>query len=201
MSSVLVQPSFFHSTINTVEDALRISMPSKKGQNNALLFKLARAILTLTRKGQHFEQAELDAIFDSWYKRAHEFLREGQTKEAYYLEFLNACQRAKYPLGSAKIAEAWENAKSQPLPEEAKKFEDQGLRLLVAFLKQMQIQAGQKPFYITYRDCAALIGHPSHTTVVKWFGALTQLKYIRVAEAGNETRATRYLYIWCKGSA
>jgi Bifunctional DNA primase/polymerase, N-terminal len=187
----------FHSTINTIEDALRVSMPNKKGENNSCLFKLARAIKTLElKKGEKFGLAQLESVFDEWCVRSQKFLRDGQGREEYYLEFMNACQRAKYPLGAVRVAEAWERAKSQPLPSEAMKFENPKIRLLIAFLKEMQVMAGTEPFFITLRDCAALLQQDSHTTVDKWIGALTQLGYVKVAQRGNERKATRYLYVW-----
>lgn len=186
----------FYSSISTVEDAVRVSMPSKKRENNACLFKLARAVKTLEVKGQTFDLPKLEVVFDRWYTQAHKFLREDQTKEDYYLEFMNACQRAKFPLGGAMVAEAWGKATSQPLPPEAKKWTNPKLQLLVALLKQMQAMKGAGPFFITLRDCAALLGCNSHTTVDTWMGALAKLSYIRVAEPGNERRATRYRYVW-----
>ena len=194
-STYKVHPGF-HSTINSIDDALRVSMPNKKRENNACLFKLARAIKTLEVKGQTFDLPKLEAVFNQWHTQALEFLREGQTKEDYYLEFMNACQRAKFPLGGEWVAAAWEQAKLRPLPAEAMRFENPDMRLLIAFLKQMQEVRGAEPFFITYRDCAALLGHKTHATVATWLGALVKLKYIRVPQPGNERQATRYFYIW-----
>jgi hypothetical protein len=186
----------FHSTINSIEDALRVSMPNKKRENNALLFKLARAIKTLEVKGEKFDLARLESIFSEWHRRSEKFLREGQSREEYYLEFMNACERAKFPLGGVKVAEAWEKANSQPLPSEAMRFENPKLCLFVAFLKQLQEMAGAEPFFLTSRDGAHFLQLESHSIVDKWFGALRKLGYIKVAQPGNEHRATRYFYIW-----
>jgi len=186
----------FHSPINCIEDTLRVSIPNKKRENNALLFKLARAIKTLEVKGENFDLPQLESIFDEWYKRSREFLRDGQTREEYFVEFMNACERAKFPLGGAKVAEAWAKAESQPPPSEAMKFENPKIRLLIAFLKELQVMAGTQPFFITLRDCAALLHQESHSTVDKWIGALRKLGYIKVAKPGNERHASRYFYIW-----
>ena len=175
---------------------MRVSMPKMKRQNNALLFKLARAIKTVEKKGEKFDLAQLDTVFDVWYGQAKEFLKDGQTKEEYYMEFMNACEKAKFPLGGVKVAEAWAKAKSQPLPSEAMKFENPKIRLLIAFLKELQVMAGTQPFFITLRDCAALLHQESHSTVDKWIGALRKLGYIKVAKPGNERHASRYFYIW-----
>ena len=112
------------------------------------------------------------------------------------MEFMNARKRAKYPFGGEKVGKAWAKANSQPLPKEARDFENPKIQILVAFLKELQVMAGEEPFFITLRDCAALLQDVTHTTVAKWFGALMTLGYIMVAEPGNKHRATRYFYIW-----
>jgi hypothetical protein len=185
-----------HSLINCVEDALRVSMPHKKRENNACLFKLARAIKALEVKGERFDSPKLESVFDAWYRQSEKFLRDGRSREEYYLEFLYASEKARFPLGGVKLAEAWARAASQPLPSEATMWENPKLRLLIAFLKQLQETAGPEPFYITLRDCAAFLQQENHTTVFKWMAALTKLGYIKVAKPGNERQATRYFYIW-----
>ena len=186
-----------YPTINCVEDALRLCVPTKKHQNNALLFNLARAVKSVEAKqGKNFAPLELESIFDEWYNRAKKCLRDGQTREDYLIEFMNACEKAKFPLDGMKVAKAWEKANLQPLPSEALRFENPKLRLLTAFLKQLQVMAGTEPFFITMRDCAALLQIESHSTVDVMLGALRKMGYIRVAKAGNEHRATRYLYVW-----
>jgi hypothetical protein len=185
-----------HSLINCIEDALRVSMPHKKHENNACLFKLARAIKALEVKGEKFDSPKFESVFDAWFSQAKEFLRDGRSREDYYLEFMYACEKAKFPLGGVRVPEAWARATSQPLPREAMNWDNPKLRLLIAFLKQLQEMAGPEPFYITLRDCAAFLQQESHTTVFKWMAALTRLGYIKVAKPGNEHQATRYFYIW-----
>lgn len=189
----------FRSSINCIEDAVQVSLPSKKHENNNCLFTLARAIKTLEKKGQTFEPCQLQEVFEQWYVRSEQFLRDGQSKEEYYLEFMNAYQRAKFPLGGRRLSEAWERASSQPLPDEATKFQNPKLRLLIAFLKQLQLMAGDKPFYATSRDCAAFLEQKTHSTAYMWLGALTTMGYIKVVEPGNDHKATRYRYIWSDG--
>ena len=187
-----------HSLINSVEDALRVSIPDEMHQNNPRLFKLARAIKTLEAKGERFDSGKLESVFAEWYRRvrAKGLLRDGQSREEYLMEFMNACEKAKYPLGGVKVPTAWARATSQPLPDEAMKWENPKLRLLIAFLKQLQEMAGPDPFYITLRDCADFLELESHSTIDKWMGALRKLGYIKVDQPGNEHRATRYRYIW-----
>ena len=186
-----------YSPINCEEDALRESLPDKKHTSNACLFNLARAILTLVEvKGEKFTQARYDSMFEAWYGRAKQFLRDGQSREDYYMEFLYACEKAKWPLGGVQVGEAWERAKKQPLPSEALKWENPELGLLIAFLKELQVMAGQGNFYIGLRQLAFYLGHKNITTVAKWMVGLKRLGYVTADPRENARRATRYRYIW-----
>ena len=191
----------FIGGIQTVDDALRLAKPEKSHQNNDLLFKLARAIKTLEQKGGRFDQRSLENVFARWCEQARGFLRDGRSREEYFLEFMNAYRRAKFPLGGEVLIKAWEQARSRDIPAEALRFEHPDLRLLIAFLKQMQVLAGTEPFYVTQRYCAQLLGHDTHRKVEKWLGALEALEYIRATERGNSKRATRYRYVWPESEA
>jgi hypothetical protein len=143
-----------------------------------------------------------DEVFELWHQRAKQFLRPGHTKEEYYIEFMNACHRAKVPLGSQMVATAWERAKQNPLPLPAKAaaWENQERKLLLAFLREMQTAAGDNPFFVAggLRACAKLLGHQNHSTVEKWLGAFCQLKFLKAVKKGDSHHATRFRYLGCQ---
>jgi len=178
-----------------LEDAIRYSAPIRKQENNHLLFVLARGVKALEAQKDKFTPKQLREAFDRWYTGAFPFLRAEQTKEEYFVEFLNGYRRAKYPLGSKAIPQAWKSAQDEPLPAEAMQFENLKLRLLVALCRQLQILAGNKPFYLSSRVCQSLLEHESHTTAAKWLQSLCALQIIEEVEKGNTRRATRYRYL------
>ena len=108
--------------VHTLEDAVRCALPNQVHQNNHLLFVFARAVKALELQQSKFAPKELRGAFDQWHTEAAEFLRPGQTKEDYLIEFLNAYRLAKHPLGSAVIGKAWKLAQEQPLPPETLQF-------------------------------------------------------------------------------
>ena len=57
---------------------------------------------------------------------------------------MKACHRAKVPLGSSKVAAAWERAKQNllPLPPKVMAIQKPDFQLLCAFFREMQAGAG-----------------------------------------------------------
>ncbi len=76
--------------VRTLEDAIRYSAPTRKQQNNHLLFVLARGVKALEAQQDRFTPKQLREAFDRWYTGSLPFLRVEQTKEEYFMEFLNA---------------------------------------------------------------------------------------------------------------
>ncbi|MGH7868219.1 MAG: hypothetical protein ACREP9_11510 [Candidatus Dormibacteraceae bacterium] len=70
-----VQKSEFFSSVASIEDALRLSVPTAAHQSNHNLFVLARAVKTLEMQQASFQPAQLLSIFDRWHGRAKPFLR------------------------------------------------------------------------------------------------------------------------------
>lgn len=192
-ASVCVRAS---GTIKNLEDVLRLCVPTKVHENNNLLFQLARGVLNLERL-EHcvYSPSQLRAVFNEWYKRALPFLRSGQSRDAYLVEFMNAKKHATKPLGGNTIGEAWSLAQSEPLPPEAKMFDEECNQRLVALCFQLQRLNGDKPFYISTRDCQRHLGLDTPHEAAKLLTALQQMGIIELVEKGGARRATRYRYL------
>lgn len=176
----------------TLEEAVAESLPTRTGQNHKALFKLARALLNVPG----MNEAGRDLAFDRWYEASRQFLRESQTRDSYYLEFLDACASAEIPLG-ANLDKAVQAAIAAPTPLCALRFQDVQIRLLVSLCKELQSMAGAgQPFYLSCRTAARLLNHDCHTTVARWLSGLEQLKILFVVERGKSGthRATRFFY-------
>ena len=189
------------SSIKNVEDAVRHSLPSRVHQNNSRLFYFARGIKSVEKLQGEFTPDELRDAFNKWHSAAKPFLRPNLSKEDYFMEFLNAYRQAKYPLGGAAIPTAWKLAKDEPLPTEAGQFESRQRQLLVALCWQLQITAGQEPFFLSCRTCQELFEHKSHTTSAMWLQSFCALRIIKEIEKGTNRRASRYVYLSLLDSA
>jgi hypothetical protein len=111
------------------------------------------------------------------------------------LEFLNAYRKAKFPPGSRTLAKAWAPAQKATPPPEAMQFQNPELRLLVSLCRELQLEAGERPFYLASRTARKLLGHESHSTAALWLGAPVGLDILRIVEPGRMNRATRYFYL------
>lgn len=179
----------------TIDDAVQLAMPDNAHQNNDRLFILARAVKTLENQSGKFTPAQLRAVFSRWFQRATEFLRPEQTHDEYMTQFLNAYASAKIPLGEGVITQAWKQAQEKPLPPEAvENFEDQNLRLVVALCRELQIIAGQEPFYLSSRTVQRLTKQESHATAARWLSSFCVLKILDEVEKGKGVRASRYRF-------
>lgn len=181
--------------VESVEEAVEIALPSRIHRNNDKLFILARAVKTLELRSGKFTEQGLRGVFDEWFTRSADFLRPGQTKDEYLIEFLNAYASARTPLGADVISKAWKLAQENPLPPEAvEKFEDEEKRLAVALCRELQILAGEQPFFLSCRTLARLLNHDGHAKAARWLRAFCVLKILKESEKGKRDRASRYHY-------
>jgi hypothetical protein len=144
----------------TIADAVALAMPNRVHINNDCLFTLGRAVKRLeSNSGQTFTPAQLRDAFMEWHRHALPFLRKELSRDDYKIQFMNAYQSAKIPLGEDGVKMAWKRAQENPLPPEAiNHFEDADKRLLVALCRELQIIHGQQPFFLSARTVPQLLG-------------------------------------------
>jgi hypothetical protein len=183
-------------SVHSVDDALRVSLPTKTNQNYRLALVLARAVKALeAQTGKPFTPEQHRDIHNQWLTRAAQFPRLGQTKEDYFMEYLNAYKLAKYPLGSVVLAQAIEAAKKKPLPPDALSWTDNpDVRLLAAICRELQIMAGDEPFYLSVRTVQNIFKHDTHATGAKWLRSFCVMQILNEVEKGKGMRASRYRF-------
>ena len=179
-----------------VEQAVQMSLPKRVHENNNCLFMLARAVKALEIQSEEFNAAQLRDVFDQWFKRGAKFMRPEQSCDDYFVQFLNAYASAKTPLGEGVASRAWKLAQERPLPPEAiTAFADPKMRLVVALCRELQIVAGEGPFFLAARTLQRLLKHDIHIAAARWLKAICALKLLAVAEPGTKARAARYRYL------
>ena len=185
-------------SVHSVEDALRVSTPTMPHQNYRLALHLARSVKALElQAGKRFTPGQHRDIHHRWLTRAAQFLRPGQTQEDYFMEYLNAYKLAKYPLGSAAVAQAMIAAKKNPLPPNVLTWADSpDVRLLVAICRELQAIAGKEPFYLSARMVQRIFKHDTHATGAKWLRSFCVMQILAETEKGRGLRASRYRWIF-----
>jgi hypothetical protein len=184
----------------TIADAVALAMPNRVHQNNDCLFTLGRAVKKLeSNSGQTFTPAQLHDVFNEWHGLAMPFLRKELTRDDYLIQFMNAYQSAKIPLGEDGVKMAWKRAQENPLPPEAiSHFEDADKRLLVALCRELQIIHGQQPFFLSARTVQQLFRLESHIEPARWLRSFCVLKILNEVEKGKGVRASRYRFNFAK---
>lgn len=182
--------------ISTVEEAVALCLPTTPQQNNACLFKLARALLNLWHiTGRKITPEIRRKCFSIWYNKVSEagFLRSEQSKDDYLVEFLNACAYAKCLLGEDPVARAWEESQAG-YPPEADRFENADLKHLISLCYRLQLHHPNGPFFLSARTVQKLFKRDNHAEPARWLRALVQDGILEIAKQGTTKTATRYIY-------
>jgi len=175
-----------------------LAIPLTEHQNHHHLFQLARICYTIShRRNTPLSQSELQDVFNAWHRMAAKHLRPEQSRDDYYIEFLEGLERVKYEIGNEPIVQAWERARQNPVPKTAMQFENPQIRLLVGLCRELQCAAGDEPFYLAGRTVARLLEHEKHTTAANWLRGLALAKIIKVVKQGgpDTMKATRFRYL------
>jgi hypothetical protein len=182
--------------VHSVEDVLRASTPTAFHQNYHLALVLGRGVKTLEKQTvKPFTPGQHRDIHNQWLIRAAQFLRPGQSNEDYFMEYLNAYKLAKFPLGSAVLAQALESAKKNPIPPAALPWTDNpDVRLLAAICRELQTIHGSEPFYLSGRMVQRIFKHDTHATGAKWLRSLCVMQVLDELEKGKGVRASRYRF-------
>lgn len=172
---------------------LAIDQCQLKGPNssNKGLFAFARRVRAIERLASvKLSPTDLTKCFNRWHKRNRQFLRQDND---YLLEFLVKLGAVRCPFGS-NLQSVLEEAKRGTSPSAIQGVKDEDAHLVAKLCRELQKDAGAKPFFLTGRACAEVIGRP-HRTVANWLSALQILQIIELVEPGRPGFGSRYRYI------
>ena len=182
----------------TIIELVRMALPGDEHQNHAKLFLLARGLRAFEeRDGRQWSENEMKTkLFLPWYKQ-NGFLRDSQTQAEYWLEFLEARDDVKYPLGESMLEQTWRLAVTSDPPSEAQRFRDPRSQRLVAWCRELQRAAGEKPFFLSCRTVSSKLGLKSSRGGSVFLRRLEREGFLAVVEKGgpNTNRATRFRYM------
>jgi hypothetical protein len=195
--SVKLDSDSVSPSVDSLEQAVSLSIPKHPHQNNAKLFTLARALLTLEINSGEISHQEKNRAFGLWYDDTKQlgFLRHELSRDDYRMEFLNALKTAKIPIGKKDelVRHAWAAVQSETMPAEDLGFSDQRIIRFIALCRQMECLSDGQPWFISTRDAADLIG-VSRTVTAQWYRALTALGVLEVKQPPTARHATRYRF-------
>ena len=181
-----------------ITSAIKLSTPEQPHENHKCLFNLARAIKGLEiEQNRKWTDQQMKPLFLRWHDAAKPFLRQAQSQDEYWFEFLEAYDNVDHPLGVDVVSNAWDSAHGKEPPAVALQFESREVRLLVSLCRELQVICGDKPFFLASRTVQRLFEQESHATAARWLRGLCRTGILKVvAQGGPDTnKATRFRYL------
>ncbi len=115
-------------------------------------------------------------------------------------DFLFRWEKVEYPAGTGPVDDLFRKARMADVPEEAKRFEQASLRLLVALCRELQREAGaEKSWFLDCRTAGRLLG-VGYKTASRWLKLLVAYEILELVEKGQkgtggvQGKASKYRY-------
>lgn len=199
-SSVILCPPL-SSSVKSVEDCIRLSIPNEPHQNNSALFKFARYIKTLEAfEMRNFEMGEHVTAFDRWHCEAkrRSVLRVEQSRDQYLMEYLEGYRKVKHLVLEAKLLkDAWDMAIDPRAyqPDFSSYFTSPIMHRMISWCYYIQHFADKNGiiWFLSCRDAGRYLG-VSHTEANQMINTLIRFKILAVIESSNQSKARRLKY-------
>lgn len=175
-----------------VLEAVKRSLPEGPAQRNDAIFDLARRLKGLPALAG-LSAGELRQVVSLWHRLALPTITTKDFLDTWG-DFCHGWERAKYPVNGEYIMTTIpERAKARPVEG----IEDKRLAVLAAMCRELQADAGDKPFFLSVRDAARPFG-VSPKTGQAWLWALVGDGYLVEVKKGGTAegprKATRWRY-------
>lgn len=199
-SSVILCP-LLSSSVKSVEDCIRLSVPSEPHKNNSALFKFARCIKTLEAlEMREFTPEEHVDALDRWHNEANSrnVLRVGQSRDQYLMEYLNGYQKVKHlVIESPLLNDAWVvaiNPQSYQ-PDFSSYFTSPNMHRLISWCYHIQHLADKLgiQWFLSCRQAGKYI-KITHPAANQMINTLIQFKILSVVENSTQVKARRLKY-------
>lgn len=199
-SSVIICPPL-SSSVKSVEDCIRLSVPSEPHQNNSALFKFARYIKTLEAfEKRNFEMGEHVTAFDRWHCEAKRLgvLRVGQSRDQYLMEYLEGYQKVKHMVTeSSLLHDAWKRAVDPQSyqPDFSEYFTSPNMHRLISWCYHIQEMVDKfgTQWFLSCRAAGRYLG-VSHTEANLMINTLIRFRILSVVKDCTQVKARRLKY-------
>jgi Bifunctional DNA primase/polymerase, N-terminal len=179
-------------SVTSVEDAIRISLPTHPGQRHRQVFKLARALKGIPELAD-VKIIELKPFVRRWHEAARPFISTQGFDET-WSDFVNGWPNVKCALGESTMDQIIERLQMLRPPPEAAGYDTTEVKLLVGLCAELQRQAGGKPFYLDARTAASRLNVEA-MTAWRWLKMFKTDGLLAEVETGRPGRATRWRWL------
>lgn len=189
------ESGYIVETDESVKRIITETIPRKIRTRNKQVWDLIRTL----KADQRFfaiDPIQLKPIVRLWHEEAKSYIRTKNFEET-WIDFLYAWERNILPKGEDPMTRTFERVKKAPLPEEALRYENPKLQLLVAWCKELQPISKGQPFWLSARTVARHL-KVHRNTAWRYLFLLVREKVLDEVERGEGVpggKATRFRYI------
>ena len=177
-----------------IDNAIKQTIPSKKGYRNFLIFQFCRWLKGM----EEFEQLPVRTLKDivkEWHRQALPYIGTKPFDET-WADFTYGWPRVKYPKkgdGMLKLATQRAMNSQNKLVAESQ-YDAPETQLLIRVCYELQKLRGTESFWLSCYDAGGIIGL-SHTEANKRLQMLVADEVLRLLVKNTTKKATRYRYI------
>jgi hypothetical protein len=169
-----------------------MTIPKRPGERDMQILALARGLKYNAGLAER-SWGELKPIVRRWHEGALPVIRTKDFTET-WTAFIRAWPRARTPLGMDVLTEAFKRSLIDPLPAAASDYDSEPVRRLVGLCAALASLSPGSRFFLSTHTAAKLLN--THAMQVsRWMKMLAADGFIKVTQAGNEHRATRFQWI------
>ena len=178
-------------SVSDVQIAAERCIPRNERDVNRSLFKFARELRAMLPNNR---MVDLEPYVEVWHKVALDHVSYLEWSDVWF-DFIEKWDSVKFPAGKDPLDILVKLVDGSEPPECAKRYGGKVGRL-VHILQRLQMETGDKPFFMSGRTAARIVG-TTHTKAALWLRGLIRDGVIAVDHSveSNEFRARRYRYI------
>ena len=128
-----------------------------------------------------------------WHQLALPHIINATEFDEEFWDFEESWDKVRYPKGEGWMAQVLERAKQADLPAAAMQYESDKIRLLVAVCRELQREAGDKPFFLSSYWVGQRFGIGS-MRAWRWLRRLCDDGVLELIRKGNRQEANEYRY-------
>jgi hypothetical protein len=181
-----------YSETTDAESIIRMTLPTKSGQRNDCVMKLARG-LKFNAGTKDIDPASLRKVVERWHSLALPVITSKSFSET-WRDFIHAFDTARFPLGLNLVDMAAGKVDPLDLPESAAAYDDEPTRKLIGLCWALASISGGEKFFLSSHVAAPRIGI-SQMQTWRLLRMLEVDGVINCMDRGNAHRAGRYKWI------
>jgi hypothetical protein len=176
------------SDADLIEQAIQATLPEREGRRHRCVFELARRLKGIPSLADA-DPADLEDLVRRWHALALPRIRTQEFVET-LIDFINGWEKVECPTRANLMSDLLERARGAPPAPCAERYDSEKMQLLVRLCRELQREAGRRPFFLACSTVSDLLG-VSKMTASRWLFLLRRHKVVTTVEKGGTPEAPR----------